>query len=363
MKPFILSKDSRVMRSVRHLAFVVAAVVAVLVASGYLASRGAAASPMHSFGMISYPGGGAKIGAPKLRHGVLLVNGTRASDRISLRLKAGDPSTLEVDFDDGSAVFPFARADVTKIVVNARAGNDLVRIDESGGVFTDSIPTTLGGGNGNDRLEGGSGSETLIGGSGNDSIDGNRGSDRALMGAGNDTFVWDPGDGSDTVEGQAGKDTMRFNGANVAEHVELSANGERLRFFRDVAGITMDTAGVERVDFNALGGADVVTVDDLRGTDVREVNIDLASTLGGTSGDGAADRVVVKGTNGNDRIAVSGASGNVTATGLAATVRTLHAEAATDRLEIDTLAGVDRVDAGGLAPGAIQLFVDGALVQ
>ena len=29
----------------------------------------------------------------------------------------------------------------------------------------------------------------------------------------------------------------------------MTANGNRLRFFRDVVGITMDTAGVERVDF------------------------------------------------------------------------------------------------------------------
>jgi hypothetical protein len=40
---------------------------------------------------------------------------------------------------------------------------------------------------------------------------------------------------------------MIFNGANVAENVELSANGNRLTFFRDVAGIKMDTAGVEQV--------------------------------------------------------------------------------------------------------------------
>ena len=92
------------------------------------------------------------------------------------------------------------------------------------------------------------------------------------MGAGDDTFVWDPGDGSDTVEGQDGRDTMLFNGANVAEHIDLSANGHRLRFFRDVASITMDTAGVERVDFNVLGGPDTVTVHDLSGTDVDTVN-------------------------------------------------------------------------------------------
>ena len=94
---------------------------------------------------------------------------------------------------------------------------------------------------------------------------------------------------------------MRFNGANGVEHVTLSANGRRLKFFRDAGNITMDTAGVERVDFIALGGADVVTVNDLTGTDVSSVNVDLAGTLGGVAGDGQPDRVIVNGTNGDDR--------------------------------------------------------------
>jgi Ca2+-binding RTX toxin-like protein len=29
-----------------------------------------------------------------------------------------------------------------------------------------------------------------------------------LLGAGDDTFVWNPGDGSDVVEGQDGNDTL-----------------------------------------------------------------------------------------------------------------------------------------------------------
>ena len=222
---------------------------------------------------------------------------TRA-DRIALRLQAGHPGILEVDFgDDGSAEFSFERTEIAKIVVEAGNGGDAVRIDESNGVFADTIPTTIDGGNGNDRLVGGAGAgtlnggngddtlfggngnETLLGGNGNDSIDGNRGNDVAFLGNGDDTFVWDPGDGSDTIEGQNGTDTMLFNGANVAEQVDLSANGNRLRFFRDIANITMDTDGVERVDFNALGGADVVTVNDLTGTDVDgAVNVDLAGS-------------------------------------------------------------------------------------
>ncbi len=171
-----------------------------------------------------------------------------------------------------------------------------MRIDESNGVFTNTIATTIDGGNGddnlvggagavtllggngNDTLAGGSGAETLVGGDGSDSIDGNGGNDVGVLGNGNDTFVWDPGDGSDIVEGQSGTDTMLFNGASGAEQVDLSANGERLRFFRTQGTITMDTAGIETVDFNALGGADLVTVNDLSGTDVSKVNVDLAGT-------------------------------------------------------------------------------------
>jgi hypothetical protein len=48
--------------------------------------------------------------------------------------------------------------------------------------------------------------------------------------------------------------------------------------------------------------------------------------------------------------------------GLAPTIGILHSEVANDRLEINTLAGTDTVDAVGLAAGAIQLFVDGVLV-
>ena len=194
------------------------------------------------------------------------------------------------------------------------------------------------------------------------SVDGNGGNDLALLGAGDDTFVWDPGDGSDTIEGQDGADTMRFNGANGAEHFDLSANGNRLRFFRDIGTITMDTAGVEHVDVNALGGADTITVNDLTGTDVTSVTADLAATLGGTSGDGQADSVIVNATNGNDAINVNGDAGGVKESGLAAGSRSVNQDPAIDRLEVNTLAGRDSVDSAGLAAGAIQLFVNGLLV-
>ena len=246
-----------------------------------------------------------------------------------------------------------------KLDVDGLGGNDAI---SAAALAAQAITLTLDGGAGDDTIAGGKGIETLFGGDGNDSIDGNGGNDVAFLGAGDDTFVWDPGDGSDTIEGQDGVDRMLFNGANAAEKIDLSANGNRLRFTRDVANITMDTNGVERVDFNALGGTDLVTVNDLSGTDVGSVNVDLAGTLGGETGDGQADRVVVNATNGDDTIKVSGDATEVTAKGLAPLVAIFHPEAANDRFEINTLAGTDTVDSADLGAGAVQLFVDGVLV-
>ena len=335
---------------VRPTAFAAVAVLAAIVAGQATAAPATPAykSPPH------YKG--PKFKEPKLKHGLLKIKGTNEDDKITLRLKSGDPGTLEVDVgDDGSADFSFQRAYVERIDVKARGGDDLVRIDESNGVFTDTIQTKLDGGNGIDNLIGGSGVETFLGGGGNDSMDGNRGNDIARMGAGEDTFIWDPGDGNDTIEGQQGNDTMRFNGANVAETVDVSANGHRLRFFRQPGNVLMDTNEVERVDFNALGAADVVNVNDLAGTDVTAVNVDLASTLGGTAGDGAADQVIVNGSNGNDNITVNA---DASVSGLQALVAIQHPEAA-DKLTVNGLGGNDSISAAALATQLIGLTLDG----
>jgi hypothetical protein len=244
------------------------------------------------------------------------------------------------------------------LAVDGLGGNDAI---SAAALAAQAITLTVDGGAGDDTIAGAKGVEAAFGGDGNDSIDGNGGDDAAFLGAGDDTFVWDPGDGSDTIEGQDGVDTMLFNGAAGSEQVDLSANGNRLRFFRTQGNVTMDTAGVERVDFNALGGADLVTVNDLSGTEVNDVNVDLAGTLGGATGDGQADRVVVNATNGNDAINVNGGAAKEKVSGLAATVVILHAEAANDRLEINTLAGRDTVDSERDAD-AIPLFVNGILV-
>jgi Ca2+-binding RTX toxin-like protein len=302
----------------------------------------------------------------EIKRGTLEVKSGDQDNAVALRLKAGDPTRVQVDAgDDGTDDFSFARSALIAINVKTGDGNDSVRIDDANGAFTDSIPTTIAGGDGNDTLEGGqvqvaAENETFRGGSGNDLIDGGKGNDTAHLGAGNDTFRWDNGEGSDVIEGQDGSDTMVFNGAAIAENVTMTANGRRLTFFRVQGNVTMDTEGVEIVEDNTLGGADTVTVNDLTGTDVTQTNLDLAGTLGGSAADGAVDNVVVNGTDGVDTIDIAGSGSGAVVTGLATAVSVEHPDQ-TDTLSVNTRAGADNVFVNGAA-GVLQVLVDGAPV-
>jgi Ca2+-binding RTX toxin-like protein len=234
-----------------------------------------------------------------------------------------------------------------RLTLNGLGGDDLINATS---LEADGIQLTM---------NGGLGAELFLGSEGNDLINGGDGNDTAFMGAGDDTFVWNPGDDNDTVEGQAGTDTLLFNGSNANENITVSAVGQRVRFFRDVASVTMDLNDTETINFNALGGADTITVGDLSGTDVTQVNLNLAGTLGGNTGDAQADTVTVTGTNGNDVIRAAGDASGVAVTGLAAQVNVTGAEAANDRLVLNALAGNDAIDASKVTAGAIQLTADG----
>jgi Ca2+-binding RTX toxin-like protein len=304
----------------------------------------------------------------------IVVNALGSADNITVNDWTGsgiNQVNLDLGGKDGVA---------DTVTINATTGNDAITVTDHNGTITVSgLPTrvniadagagdqlVINGSGGDDIIDasrlhagaianltinGGDGNDTIIGSAGNDTVVGGRGNDRSLLGAGNDTFVWNPGDGSDTVEGQGGTDTMVFNGANVAENVNISANGGRVLFTRDVAGITMDLNSVEHVDFNALGGADNITVNDLTGTGVNQVNLDLGAN------DGAADTVTINATNHADAIIVTENNGVITVSGLGADVNITNAGAG-DRLVINGLDGDDVIEASGLQ-GGIQLVAHG----
>src|SRR3954470_5392584 len=195
----------------------------------------------------------------------------QASADSTARVQAGALQITGDGAGDTPAAAPGAAANARDVVVNGqllstfdRATFTAVAVDARGGIDTVSVQNmvpalenvTIDGGAGDDTLAGANGAETFIGGPGNDFVDGNIGADTAQLGTGNDTFQWDPGDGSDSVEGQAGNDKLAFNGSNAPENIDVSANGPRVRLFRNVAAITMDLNGIESTDIRALGSAD-----------------------------------------------------------------------------------------------------------
>ncbi|HET7450926.1 MAG TPA: calcium-binding protein [Gaiellaceae bacterium] len=240
------------------------------------------------------------------------------------------------------------------LVVNANGGDDTF---SATGNLAALVRLVVDGGAGNDTLLGGNGGDTLLGGDGNDFVDGNQGSDTVLLGAGNDTFQWDPGDGSDVVEGQDGADSLAFNGSNVDEKLEASANGARVRFTRDIGNVVLDLNDVEAIDARSKGGADTLRVGDLSGTGALNVNADLAASGGGD--DGQPDTVIVDGTNGDDVVSVSGDGTGMRVAGLAALVSVSGGSAVMDRLTVEALAGDDVIDASGVVTGAMLLTLDG----
>ncbi len=258
-------------------------------------------------------------------------NGTKGDDTIGI---ANNGTAVATFTTAGSAISSIAE----HLDINGLAGNDTVAGQNGISTLTQ---LTIDGGAGNDTLGGGDGDDVITGGSGADHIDGNRGVDTELAGGGDDTFQWDPGDGSDVLEGQGGRDVLDFNGSNAGEKIDVSANGPRVRLFRDVAAVTQDFDGVEVLDVATLGSADTVTLNDLSGTDLDTNNIHLEATGGG--GDGAADTVIVNGTDGPDKVHVGTFGSEVQVTGLHADTNITGSEVANDTLAVNTVGGNDTV--------------------
>ena len=302
--------------------------------------------------MVWNPGDGTDLFEGGDGNDTAEVNGGNGAETFTITANG-----TRVRFDRVSpAPFSLDIGTTENLVLHAGGGDDVITASNG---LASLISLTLDGGAGNDKITGGDGNDTLLGGDGNDTIAGGRGNDVAQLGAGDDTFVWNPGDGSDTVEGGAGSDTLQFNGANVSEKIDISANGGRVRFTRDVGNVTMDLHGVERINVAALGGADNIAVHDLTGTGVKQVALDLASPPGSGTGDGQADTVTIEGTAAGNHITIANSGASIAVSGLPALVTIDGAEGANDSLVVDALGGNDTINASALAAGEIRLTIDG----
>ena len=138
-------------------------------------------------------------------------------------------------------------ANTATIQAFGQGGNDTIALDETNGalpaaqLFGGAGNDTLTGGSGNDQLfgqggddilNGKGGNDLLFGGLGNDVLTGGTGDDQVFGQEGDDRMIWNPGDGTDLVEGGAGNGTDEVNGGNGSETFSITANGTRVRFDR-----------------------------------------------------------------------------------------------------------------------------------
>ena len=278
--------------------------------------------------------------------GVLTAIGDHRGDTITAARDAAGNILINggaVSIDGGQPTV----ANTTLVQAFGGSGDDTISLDESNGVLPaaqlfggrgndmltgGSGADQLFGGSGNDTLNGGAGDDRLYGGAGNDVVVGGKGTDTAFLGAGNDTFIWNPGDGNDVVDGGRGFDTLDFRGKTTGETFSIDANGSGATFNRTNG--TIDLTRVERIQFEAQGqAADNITINDLTGTSVKQVAVDLGGGLPG-GGDGQVDMVAIKSTT-DHRITVTDRNGVVTVSGLASQVTLSDFEAGRDQLSIN----------------------------
>jgi len=120
--------------------------------------------------------------------GVVVAEGTEGNDFIFAFVDPGNRLHVSVNGN----VETYDNSEVEKIIVNAKGGDDIVWMSPN--ILQQ---TGIRGGEGNDRLYGGGGSDIIHGG---------EGADRIFGGFGNDLLVG--GDGNDVMYGQFGNDAL-----------------------------------------------------------------------------------------------------------------------------------------------------------
>ena len=265
--------------------------------------------------------------------GLLSVTGDNGDDTITVNRDAAGQILINggaISVQGGQPTL----TNTNEIDVFGGNGNDTISLDNVALPAGQALPTAhLFGGNGNDTLIGGGGDDMLFGGNGNDTVVGGKGTDTAFLGNGNDLFIWNPGDGNDIVDGGAGFDTLDFRGADrpAGETFSIDPNGSGATFNRPNG--TIDLTDVERIQFEAQGQhSDNITINDLTGTDVKQVALDLGG--GAAGGDGQVDKVSINATHGQ-AITVADNNGVVTVSGLTNTMTISNFEANLDQLFIN----------------------------
>nr|WP_242052639.1 calcium-binding protein [Sphaerospermopsis sp. FACHB-1194] len=188
-------------------------------------------------------------------------------------------------------------------------GNDSLE----GGTGNDSLD----GNDGNDSLEGGTGNDSLDGNDGNDSLEGGTGNDSLDGGSGNDIYIFNQGDGQDTISdwdtASGNTDTIRFGTGINPTDITLTRDQDNLYLsYATTDKITVKNWGSASYQIEKVEFANGITWDKaklLTATFMGTVNDDYNyGTEGNETFYGLAGNDILSGNDGNDSL--EGGTGN-----------------------------------------------------
>ena len=268
-------------------------------------------------------------------------------------------------------------------------GNDItVSVD----LFGDGGNDYIQGGPNDDTIEGGGGDDQILGGDGIDTISGDSGSDMITGGlaadilyghGGPDVFYWTKydsqvDDGQDSIiNGGSGSDTMVITAGDGGEDITVSQNASNnIVITWNNESLALTGISIEGLDINLADGADTFTVEDILGSGVTSIYLDLGNFDAEAYNqaeennedydpiDYKPDSVLLKGSSGNDSYVLDSADGlvNVSRVGVVDVIisnadRTLGKE---DELTIRTYGGSDTINAAAVEEDLLAMkFITG----
>lgn len=212
-----------------------------------------------------------------------LVQGTTVGETIKI-----DPDTTGViKATRGTEIDRFTYGTGDRGQVQGLAGNDTLQVGSSV-----TVPFTLDGGPGNDKLTGGKGADVLLGQDGNDTLNGRL--------------------GDDTFDGGTGTDTWIVDGTSSSEFIDVDWNGGTGQLLANRrltdAGPPVETdaaSSVEKLTVRGQNGSDEVDLALLDAADLLAAGLTNTTVEGGSGSDtllGSAGTDSFKGGSGDDLI-------------------------------------------------------------
>ena len=237
----------------------------------------------------------------------------------------------KLEFADGT-IIETSTITVATDRSDALAAQDITGTDNNDTLTGGNFGDTLTGNDGDDVIDGGAGNDTLKGNSGNDTLIGGKGNDRLEGSYGDDTYIWNLGDGFDTIydynRGNTDNDTIKFGEGISFEDLSFERDGNSLIIYVNndkTQGIKIQDyyssySQVEKLKFAdesvvetstvavTIDRSDALAAQNITGTDNNDILIggNFGDTLTGNDGDdvidGGAGNDTLKGNSGNDTL-------------------------------------------------------------